>query len=126
MKILLDYLHNPYVQMVAVIVAPFAVLVFVTLVIRFQNFLRGKFPELAPIIDEAARRGLVYAEQVAKSTGAKREEKLNMAVDMAQRFAQERYGVTLARQTVIDAIEFFLGVATAKVVGVIEVGDPNG
>jgi hypothetical protein len=118
---LLNLLSNEYVIAMAFILAPFAYEVFKALLDGFRLFLRRKSPaRIAAIIDEVAQRGLVYAEQVAKTTGAKREEKLNLAADMAIRFAQERYGIVLPRQVVIEAIEFFLGVLTIKAVRVIE------
>ncbi len=110
-----ELLSNDLVLAVAVILAPFAFEVFAALFGVFRNFLRRKLPAtIQVIIDEAAERGAVYAEQVAKTTTAKREEKMNMAVDVALRYMKDRYGLVVPRELIVEAIEVFLGYLTMK------------
>jgi hypothetical protein len=113
--VLKELLSNEVVVVVALILAPFAFEVFAALFGVFRNFLRRKLPaNMQAMIDEAAERGAVYAEQVAKSTMAKREDKLNMAVDVALRYLKDRYRLVVPRELVVESIEVFLGYITMK------------
>lgn len=105
-----ELLSNEYVVIVAVILAPFAFATFNALFEKFLNFLRRKSPAyIQAIVEEIAERGAIYAEQVAKTTMIKREDKMMLAVDMALRYAERRFHVTIPREWVVEAIEVFLG-----------------
>lgn len=76
-----------------------------------EKYLERNAPEyVVTILQMAAAFGAQYSEQIAKSSNAKRETKLMIAVDSARRYAQ-RYGLEFSNEELIEAIEAFLGEA---------------